>query len=91
MERTALREKYPVLYNMARRKSDTVANALSSNLPNIIFRRAIVGNKLDAWMDLASCKNRAYTVNGFTRHLNGDSNTEWSVISKIYLWCLPCK
>lgn len=39
---------------MARRKSDTVANVLSSNTLNITFRRAIAGNELDAWVGLVA-------------------------------------
>ena len=38
----------------AGRVRDTVENVLSSNPLNITFRRAIVGNKLDAWMYLVA-------------------------------------
>ncbi|WVZ67811.1 LOW QUALITY PROTEIN: hypothetical protein U9M48_016841 [Paspalum notatum var. saurae] len=47
-----LSEQYPVLYNIVHRKHDTVATVMSTSPLNISFRRALVGNKLQAWHDL---------------------------------------
>jgi hypothetical protein len=44
-----LHEKFPRLYNIARRKDITVAEVLSSNPLNISFRRALMGNNLRDW------------------------------------------
>jgi hypothetical protein len=43
---------YPVLYNIARKQNQTVADLLSTRPLNISFRRALVGNKLRLWFDL---------------------------------------
>jgi len=47
-----LKEVYPSLYNIARRKQSIVAEVLRSGPINITFRRALVGNKLLDWQDL---------------------------------------
>ena len=47
-----LRDMYPSLYNIARRKDETVANILSSTPLNIFFRRGLTGDKLNQWIDL---------------------------------------
>ena len=49
---TTLGEQYPILYNIVRSKNDTVATVLQSVLPNISFRRYLVGDKLIAWHNL---------------------------------------
>jgi hypothetical protein len=41
-----LKLKYPSLFNIVRRKQDTVATVLSSVPLNILFRRSLVGNNL---------------------------------------------
>jgi len=50
--RVLLKEVYPSLYKVARRKQSTVAEVLRSVPINITFRRALVGNKLLDWRDL---------------------------------------
>jgi len=42
------------LYNLARRKGDSVAKVLSTTLLNISFRRALVGERLSKWLDLVA-------------------------------------
>ena len=44
--------QYPTLYQIARKKSDTLANMLRSVPLNISFRRAIVGKNLALWHNL---------------------------------------
>ena len=44
-----LRDQYPSLYNIARRKQDTVAQVLATNPPDIPWRRDLIGNKLVMW------------------------------------------
>jgi hypothetical protein len=44
--------QYHTLYQIARKKSDTMANVLRSILLNISFPRAIVGNNLALWYNL---------------------------------------
>jgi hypothetical protein len=45
----SLRTKFPRLYNIARKKQDTVSNVLSSIPFNVSFRRALMGNNLRDW------------------------------------------
>ncbi|WVZ53210.1 hypothetical protein U9M48_004183, partial [Paspalum notatum var. saurae] len=52
LKNISLSEQYPVLYNIVHRKHDTVATVMSTSPLNISFRRALVGNKLQAWHDL---------------------------------------
>ena len=42
----SLHEQYPQLYNMVRKKQDTVAQVLSSGTPNLSWRRDLIGSKL---------------------------------------------
>ncbi|WVZ53298.1 hypothetical protein U9M48_004264 [Paspalum notatum var. saurae] len=49
---STLREQYPCLYNIARYKQATVAVVLGTSLPNISWRRDLIGNKLAAWNNL---------------------------------------
>ena len=49
-----LREQYPQLYNIARKKQDTVAAVLSTQIPNIYWRRDLIGQKLVMWNNLVS-------------------------------------
>ena len=51
---TPLRQQYPQLYNIARRKHDTVGQVLSAPTPNLSWRRDLIGNKLAMWNDLAA-------------------------------------
>ena len=48
-----LREQYPQLYNIVRKKQDTVAEVLSSGTPNLSWRRDF-GSKLVMWNNLAA-------------------------------------
>ena len=41
-----LRDQYPQLYNIVRKKQDTVADILSTQIPNLSWRRGLIGNKL---------------------------------------------
>jgi len=50
----SLREQYPQLYNIAWKKQDTVADVLSTPIPNISWRRDLIGNKLVMWNNLVS-------------------------------------
>jgi hypothetical protein len=48
----SFQQKYPSLYNIARRKSDTVETILSRTPLNVSFCRYITGNNLVLWNDL---------------------------------------
>ena len=50
----SLREQYPALYAIARDKSNTIAQVLSSSPPNIWFRRDLIGPRLLSWHNLLS-------------------------------------
>ena len=41
-----LRDQYPKLYNIVRKKQDTVADVLSTQIPNLSWHRDLIGNKL---------------------------------------------
>ena len=47
-----LREQYPQLYNIARKKQNTVAAVLSTQISNIFWRRDLIGQKLVMWNNL---------------------------------------
>ena len=49
---STLREQYPCLYNIARYKQAIVAVVFGTSLPNISWRRDLIGNKLAAWNNL---------------------------------------
>ena len=51
---TPLQEQYPTLYDIVQgsRKSDTLAQVLVDNHPNVTFRRNLVGPRLASWHEL---------------------------------------
>ena len=49
-----LRVQYPQLYNIVRKKQATVAEVLSPRIPNLTWRRDLIGSKLAMWNNLAS-------------------------------------
>jgi hypothetical protein len=53
-ENLALKEQYPSVYNIARKKRIIVAQVFSSRPLNFTFRRALVGDKLAKWNELVS-------------------------------------
>jgi hypothetical protein len=48
----SFQHQYPTLYNIVRRKSDTVAKVLSAVPLSISFRRYLCGNNLILWNNL---------------------------------------
>ncbi|WVZ67862.1 hypothetical protein U9M48_016884 [Paspalum notatum var. saurae] len=54
LENFTLKEQYPFLFNIARKKHSSVAHVLSTNPLNISFRRVLVGDKLIKWNDLVA-------------------------------------
>ena len=49
-----LHDQYPQLYNIVRKKQDTVPNVLRTQISNLSWRRDIIGNKLMMWNNLVS-------------------------------------
>ena len=49
-----LKNQFPNLFNIVRKKHATVAEVLSSNPLNISFRRVLVGDKLTEWYNLVA-------------------------------------
>ena len=49
---TPLSQQFPSLYNIVHRKQDTVANVFSNTTLNISFRRSLIGDKWDRWLEL---------------------------------------
>ena len=47
-------QQYPTLYNIVRRKNQTVDATLSTTPLNIYFRRSLVGDKPSLWLELVS-------------------------------------
>ena len=47
-------DQYPQLYNIVRKKHDTVADVLSTQIPNLSWHRDLIGNKLVMWNNLVS-------------------------------------
>ena len=54
LENSPLWDQYPQLYNIVRKKQDTVAHVLSTQIPNLSWRRDLIGNKLVMWNNLVS-------------------------------------
>ena len=44
-----LKDQYPSLYNVVRRKSDTLVEVMRSSPPVMTFRRDLIGHRLEAW------------------------------------------
>jgi len=49
---TSFRERFPRLYNLVRRKHDTMQQVISSVPLNVSFRRNLIGRNLDDWQEL---------------------------------------
>jgi hypothetical protein len=49
-----LKLKFPSLFNVVRRKQDTVAAVLNSTPPNVSFRRVLRGQNLNNWNRIVS-------------------------------------
>jgi len=54
MGQRPFKDQYPRIYNIARRPHASVASVLSSEPLNISFRRALVDEKLQEWLDLVA-------------------------------------
>ena len=54
MGNRSLSEQYPQLYNIVRKKQDTVAEVMSSGTPNLSWRRDLIGSKLVMWNNLTA-------------------------------------
>jgi hypothetical protein len=54
---STLKEQYPNLYNIARRRNSTVSDVLNKTPFNMSFRRALVGHNLRAWNSLVRMVN----------------------------------
>ncbi|WVZ93145.1 LOW QUALITY PROTEIN: hypothetical protein U9M48_039151 [Paspalum notatum var. saurae] len=55
LDEAALKDQYPSLYDIARPKSITIAEAMSSSPPSISWRRQFYRTNLDNWNSLLSC------------------------------------
>ena len=49
-----LQDQYQQLYNIVRKKQNTVADVLSTQIPNLFWCRDLIGNKLVMWNNLVS-------------------------------------
>ena len=49
---SSLKDKYPSLYSIIRRKNSSVASVMRTVLLNVSFRRALVGQNLIRWHNL---------------------------------------
>ena len=50
----SLWDQYPQLYNIVRKKQNTMAEELRTQFTNLSWRRDLIGNKLAMWNNLAS-------------------------------------
>jgi hypothetical protein len=79
---TTLREQFPTLYAIVRRKGDTVAHVLKSNHPNVTFRRNLYGSRLVSWEALLQCLANIQLIEGKDEfHWNLLGNGKFSVAS----------
>jgi hypothetical protein len=72
----ALKEKYPSLFSIVRRKSSSIANVMRSVPLNISCRRALVGQNLVYWHELCASivhiqLNQAPDIFRWNYHQNG--------------------
>jgi hypothetical protein len=51
---TALKEQYPNLYNIVRKKSATIENVFSSRPLNLSLRRSLVDRDIQSWHNLVT-------------------------------------
>ena len=54
LDNTPLKDQYPSLYNIVRRKNDTVATILQTGASAMSFRRYLTGPNLNAWQSLSN-------------------------------------
>ncbi|WVZ87323.1 hypothetical protein U9M48_033978 [Paspalum notatum var. saurae] len=54
LDGTPLKDQYPSLYNIARFKFISIAEAMSASPPNFSWRRQLFGTNLDNWLSLLS-------------------------------------
>ena len=54
LENSSLRDQYLQLNDIVRKKQDTVADVLSTQIPNLSWRRDLIGIKLVIWNNLVS-------------------------------------
>jgi hypothetical protein len=54
-----LKDKFPALFNIVRRKQDSIAIVMSSPLLNISFRRNLVGANLSNWNRIVAFYNKS--------------------------------
>jgi hypothetical protein len=59
-----LREQYPAMYSIVRRKSDTIALVMATSPPNVTFRRDLIGPRLAAWNALLQCLESIQLLHG---------------------------
>jgi hypothetical protein len=55
LQNSPLNEQYPALYNIVRRKSDTIALVMAISPPDVTFRSDLIGLRLVAWNALLQC------------------------------------
>lgn len=80
---STLKAQYPCLYNIARSKSITIADALNVSPPNLSWRRSLVGPNLVTWTELCTRLENillTHDQDGFYSKL-----TSSGLFSKIYL------
>jgi hypothetical protein len=69
---SALKDQYPNLYNIVRKKNATVSNVFSVSPLNVSFPRSLVGENLNSWHNLV--------LNIANIHLNDQPDTfKWSL------------
>lgn len=72
-----LKQQFPSLYRIALNRKASFADVLGANPPNIAFRRAIVGNRLVAWLELChklESVNFVDQADSFTWNLNSSGS-----------------
>jgi hypothetical protein len=52
LDNVPLCKQYSALYNIVRRKSDTIATVMATSPPDVTFRRDLIGLRLVAWNSL---------------------------------------
>ncbi|WVZ81320.1 LOW QUALITY PROTEIN: hypothetical protein U9M48_028710, partial [Paspalum notatum var. saurae] len=55
LDNQALKDVYPNLFTIVRRKHTTVEEVLRTNPYNVSFIRALIGNKFNEWHNLVAC------------------------------------
>jgi hypothetical protein len=82
-----LKNKFPALFNIVRKKQDSVAQVLSSSPLNISFRRNLVGANLRDWHRIVASLHDM-NLQGGKRCVCLGATCIWKLYGQIHVCCV---